>query len=161
VLDRMMRTLDARSAAGAVAFASAAVAAVDGTSASLHASDSLMADTRESDSIQQQIVRDVSAWPGVTIATHRFGGIEFRLGRRELGHLHGSRLADLPFPVRVREELVAAGRAEPHHVLPESGWVSCYIRDAGDVARVVSLFRLNYERPWTAAGSQPLQRTVR
>jgi hypothetical protein len=82
------------------------------------------------------------------IGSHRFGGIEFRLGRRELGHLHGSRLADLPFPVRVRDELVAAGRAERHHVLPESGWVSHYIHDAGDVARVVELFRLSYERPW-------------
>lgn len=100
------------------------------------------------ESIQQQIVNEVSAWPGVTLAEHRFGGIEFRLGRRELGHLHGSRVADLPFPVRVRERLVAAGRAEPHHVLPQSGWVSCYLHDASDVARVIELFRLNYERPW-------------
>lgn len=99
--------------------------------------------------IQQAITREVSGWPGVTVAAHRFGGVEFRLGRRELGHLHGDRLADLPFPVRVREELVAAGRAEPHHVLPESGWISCHIRGADDVARVIELFRLNYERPWS------------
>jgi len=101
------------------------------------------------ESIQQEIVREVSAWPDVTVGPHRFGGIEFRLGRRELGHLHGSRLADLPFPVRVRERLVAAGEAEPHHIYPESGWVSFYIHDASDVARVVGLFRLNYDRPWT------------
>jgi hypothetical protein len=100
------------------------------------------------ESIEQQIVREVSAWPDVTVGPHRFGGIEFRLGRRELGHLHGSRLADLPFPVRVRERLVAAGEAEPHHIYPESGWVSFYIHDASDVARVVGLFRLNYDRPW-------------
>lgn len=105
------------------------------------------------ESIQQQIVSEVSAWPGVTIGPHRFGGIEFRFGRRELGHLHGNRLADLPFPVRVREQLVAAGKAEPHHVLPESGWVSFYIHDARDVARVVQLFRMNYERPWVGTGS--------
>ena len=41
-------------------------------------------------------------------------------GRRELGHLHRT-FADLPFPRRVRDELVAGGRARPHHVLPESG----------------------------------------
>ena len=105
------------------------------------------------DSIQEQIVREVSAWPGVTTGAHRFGGIEFRLGRRELGHLHGSRLADLPFPVRVREELVSAGNAEPHHVLPESGWVSYYIHGTQDVARVIGLFRLNYERPWVGTRS--------
>ena len=100
------------------------------------------------ESIHQQIVREVSGWPGVTSAPHRFGGVEFRLGRRELGHLHGSRLADLPFPVRVREQLVADGKAERHHILPETGWVSYHIHDAGDVARVIALFRLNYERPW-------------
>jgi len=99
------------------------------------------------ESVHDQIVREVSAWDGVTVAPHRFGGLEFRVGRRELGHLHGSRVADLPFPVRVREGLVAAGDAELHHVLPESGWVSYYIR-GGDVAHVVGLFRLNYERPW-------------
>jgi hypothetical protein len=100
------------------------------------------------ETIQQQILREVSAWPGVTTAPHRFGGIEVRLGRRELGHLHGSRLADLPFPVRVREQLVAEGKAEPHHVLPQSGWVSYRIQDPGDAARVIALFHLNYDRPW-------------
>jgi hypothetical protein len=100
------------------------------------------------ESIGEAIVREVSAWPGVTTCRHRFGGTEFRLGRRELGHLHGSRLADLPFPLLVREQLVAAGRAEPHHIHPDSGWVSYYIRDETDVAHVVALFRMNYDRPW-------------
>jgi hypothetical protein len=103
------------------------------------------------ENIEQQIVREVSAWPGVTTVPHRFGGIEFRLGRRELGHLHGSRLADLPFPVRVREQLVAEGKAEPHHVLPHSGWISYYIGGIDDVPPVIALFRLNYDRPWIGA----------
>ena len=63
----------------------------------------------------------------------------------EIGHLHGSRMADLPFPVRMRKELVAEGKAEPHHVLPQTGWVSYYPRGPEDVPAVVELFRLNYE----------------
>jgi luciferase-like monooxygenase len=98
--------------------------------------------------IHQTIVREVSSWPGVTTGRHRFGGTEFRLGHRELGHLHGNRLADLPFPLLIRDELVARGKAEPHHIFPESGWVSYFIQDETDVVRVVDLFRLNYERPW-------------
>ena len=98
--------------------------------------------------IQQQIVREVASWPDVTVSPHRFGGVEFRVGRRELGHLHGSRWADLPFPVRVRDQLIAAGRAERHHVLPESGWVTVRIHGAEDVANVVDLFRMSYERSW-------------
>ena len=87
----------------------------------------------------------VASWQGVTAHDHRFGGIEFRFGRRELGHLHGT-IADLPFPRRVRDELVAGGRARPHHVLPESGWVTVPMRTASEVANVIELFRRNYDR---------------
>ena len=102
----------------------------------------------------ERIRREVLAWPGVEEAPHRFGGVEFRLGRREIGHLHGDRLADLPFPVRVREELVREGRARPHHVLPESGWVSFPIRGDADVPGAVALFRLSYERAVAAADAR-------
>ena len=95
-----------------------------------------------------RIEREVASWDGVTVHPHRFGGVEFRLGRRELGHLHGDRLADLPFPIAIRRELVATGRAEAHHILPKSGWVSLWIRRDADVDNVIALLRLNYERPW-------------
>jgi len=98
--------------------------------------------------IAQQIEREVKNWEGVVAEPHRFGGVEFKVGRREIGHLHGSRLADIPFPVFVKEQLVAAGKAEPHHVLPKSGWISYHIRSEDDVRTVIELFRLSYERPW-------------
>jgi len=92
-------------------------------------------------------IRDVvAAWEGVTIAPHRFGGVTFRVHHREIGHLHGDAVADLPFPVRMRRDLVAAGRAQPHHALPASGWVSHPIRSALDVPAVLALMRLNYDR---------------
>jgi hypothetical protein len=92
-------------------------------------------------------IRDaVGSWEGVEVAAHRFGGIEFRLGRRELGHLHGDRIADLPFPRRVRDELIAAGRARPHHVLPDTGWVTVALGGSRAVDEVIELFRLAYER---------------
>jgi hypothetical protein len=97
-----------------------------------------------------RIAAEVQSWPGVSSGPHRFGGVEFRLGRRELGHLHGDRFADLAFPRRVRDELVAQGRARPHHVLPDSGWVTAPI-DPERVEDVVELFRLAYERAAAAA----------
>jgi len=100
------------------------------------------------ESASERIRREVASWPGVTAAPHRFGGVEFRVGRREIGHLHGDRLADLPFPKRIRDELVSAGRAEPHHILPETGWVSYFMRTADDARGAIELFRLNYDRPW-------------
>ena len=56
----------------------------------------------------QTIEAEVTAWEGVVAAPHRFGGREYRFGTRELGHLHGDGWADLPFPVEVRDELIAA-----------------------------------------------------
>ena len=93
-----------------------------------------------------QIEREVASWEGVTAHPHRFGGIEFRLGRRELGHLHGDTLADLPFPRRIREMLVDTGRAEIHRFRPNSGWVSKPISTEEDADEAIELFRLSYER---------------
>ena len=93
-----------------------------------------------------RIERDVTAWDGVTARPHRFGGTVFVLGGHELGHLHGSRWADIRFHRGVGEMLVETGRAQPHHVLPETGWVSHQIRSTEDADEVVELFRLAYER---------------
>ena len=94
----------------------------------------------------EQIATTVSSWAGVEAVPHRFGGIEFRVGRRELGHLHGDRIADLPFPRRVRDELIAEGRAQPHHVLPDSGWVTTSIRTEAEVENAIDLFRMAHDR---------------
>jgi hypothetical protein len=94
----------------------------------------------------KRITEQVGSWDGVTFRSHRYGGVEFRLGRVELGHIHGDHLADLPFPKAMRDELLSAGRAEAHHVLPDTGWVSRRIGSDADVEDVIGLFRLNYER---------------
>lgn len=96
-------------------------------------------------SVREAVEREVSSWDGVEARPHRFGGVEFRVRGHEIGHLHGSRLADLPFPVRMRKELVAEGKAQPHHLFSQTGWVSYYPRGPEDAPAVVELFRLNYE----------------
>jgi Family of unknown function (DUF5519) len=100
--------------------------------------------------IAERIEQEVGSWEGVTVHEHRFGGVEFRLGRREIGHLHGARWADLPFQKGIRDMLVETGRAQPHHVLPHTGWVSKQIRTAEDVDEAIELFRLSYERAMVA-----------
>jgi hypothetical protein len=97
------------------------------------------------ESLREIVEREVSWWPGVETKPHRFGGVEFRVRGHEIGHLHDSRMADLPFPIRMRKELVAEGKAQPHHLLPQTGWVSYYPRGSEDASAVVELFRLNYE----------------
>jgi hypothetical protein len=94
---------------------------------------------------QASITKAVTSWAGVTVAPHRFGGAEYVIGRREIGHIHGDHLVDIPFPKKVRDEIVAAGRAQPHHILPDTGWVSFYLREANDVEKAVTLLHESYE----------------
>lgn len=93
----------------------------------------------------EKIQRTVAVWEGVSSQPHRFGGIEFRLGKREIGHLHGDLLIDIPFPRKVRDELIESGRVAAHHILPESGWVSFYIRREEDIDEAIGLLNLSLE----------------
>ena len=108
-----------------------------------------------SESIAAQIQREVASWPGVTVQSTSHGMVFFHVGQREIGHLHGSQLADVPFPVRIREKLVAAGKADLHYIHPKSGWITYYIRGEGDVEAIVDLLRLNLDRPWLNRKSDP------
>ena len=86
------------------------------------------------------------SWPGVTSGPHPFGGTEFQVNGREMGHMHGGRFVDLPFPMSIRNQLVKDGRALPHHVLPNSGWVTFLINEEADITSLIRLFRKQYER---------------
>jgi Family of unknown function (DUF5519) len=105
----------------------------------------------------ERIEAEVGAWPGVEVGPHRFGGVEFRYGRRELGHLHGDRFADLPVGRTTRDELIDSGRGRPHHALPDSGWVTVPMQSAEGERTVVELLRAAYER----ALAQQEKRAVR
>ncbi len=47
--------------------------------------------------ILEKIKKEILGWPNVTAEQHKYGGVEFRLNKREMGHIHGDSLADLPF----------------------------------------------------------------
>lgn len=96
--------------------------------------------------ISDVIERELVSWPDVTVGEHRFGGRAFRVGKIEIGHLHGNTVADLPFPRAERDELVASGKVSSHHHLPDSGWVSFYFHGEEDIPFALALFRRNYER---------------
>lgn len=87
----------------------------------------------------------VSRWPGVAVDSHdRGGGREFTLDGREIGHVHRGELVDIPFTERVRDILITENRAEKHHVLPDSGWVSYRVQSDEDVEEALWLLRIAY-----------------
>ena len=100
----------------------------------------------ETPSLSAAVRRELLAHPDVTEGAHRFdGGAVFLLGRRELGHLHGEHVADIPLPPHIRDALLAEGRIAPEHVVADSDWVSRRVAGPGDVAQIVELFRISYE----------------
>ncbi|WP_083860860.1 luciferase domain-containing protein [Natrialba asiatica] len=92
-----------------------------------------------------QIESTVSEWPGVEVGSHdRGGGREFTLDGREIGHVHRGQLVDIPFAKRVRDILIEEERAEKHHVMPDSGWVSYRVRSDEDIEGALWLLRVAY-----------------
>lgn len=97
-----------------------------------------------STSIARRVEAAAVGWPDVTVRDHRFGGREFRLGTREIGHLHGDRQADIAYPRPIRDAVVGAGLADPHHLFPDSGWTTYHVGGPGAANRIVDLLRLSY-----------------
>jgi hypothetical protein len=98
----------------------------------------------------ERITEEVTSWPGVTAGPGRRGEFAFKVGGREIGHLHGDRSAHFGFPKAVWRELREQGRIEPHPVFPDKeGPAARRILDDADVRDVIALLRLNYDRTTT------------
>jgi Family of unknown function (DUF5519) len=94
-----------------------------------------------------QITDEVTGWPDIETGFGRRGEFAFRLGRREIGHLHGDHAAHFSFPRQVWHELHDAGRIVDHPVFPgRVGPAGRRIESDEDVRDVISLLRLNYDR---------------
>ena len=95
----------------------------------------------------QQIIEEVTSWPGVKAGPGDRGEFAFKLGRREIGHLHGDHAAHFSFPKRVWADLMEQGRVVHHPVFPDSqGPAARRMEDEADVRDVIALLRLNYDR---------------
>jgi hypothetical protein len=98
-------------------------------------------------SASQDITQEVASWPGVHAGPGPRGEFGFRVGGRELGHLHGDYVAHFSFPKKVGLSLREQDRVVDHPVFPgKPGFAARAIRDEADVRDVVALMRLNYDR---------------
>jgi hypothetical protein len=95
----------------------------------------------------QRITAEVTSWPGVEAGTGERGEFGFRVGRHEIGHLHGDRAAHFGFPRDVGAGLREQGRVGPHPVNPHSTKLAARrIENDEDVRDVIELMRMNYDR---------------
>ncbi|MBA2376484.1 MAG: luciferase family protein [Rubrobacteraceae bacterium] len=99
---------------------------------------------------------EILGWPGIEKEMRADGIIGegevaiYNFGRRHIGHIHHDGVADIQFPKELHDELVSAGRAEPHRGgFPKV--VSFRIRNEGDIPELIGLFRTSYERAKAAS----------
>jgi hypothetical protein len=119
------------------------------------------------DELLAMIEREMLDWPGVSKETHRGGqgrggfrvppATVYKFGRRQIGHIHDTGVADLTFTREIHDQLISDGRAKPHGA-GFAGVVSYHIREPEDVPGVVELFRMGYERAKAAAERREGQR---
>jgi hypothetical protein len=103
-----------------------------------------------------RVEREVLRWPGATSESGRFGATSFRYGKREIGHIHHDRVADLPVTTEMREDILTRGRARLHRA-GVKGYISYPLEDREDVLVVLEILGRNYDRAKAAAerrGSQ-------
>ena len=87
----------------------------------------------------------VRRWPDMRVGIHRLGGIGFFFRGRESSHIHGNGLLDCFVGRANRDALVASGRALPHHVFPNSGWISFWIEGENEIQAALELIRIANE----------------
>ena len=90
---------------------------------------------------------------GSARARGRRGEFAFKVGHREIGHLHGDHAAHFFFPKDIWAELFEQGQVSYHPVFPDKrGPAARRIEDEDDVRDVIELMRLNYHRVVTRHG---------
>jgi hypothetical protein len=92
----------------------------------------------------ERLIEDVATWPGVTVGEHRFGGTEWLVGPREVGHVHAWGMLDIAYLRALRDALVEEGQTGVHHLLDQSGWTTFYVQEAEDYDHARWLVRLSY-----------------
>jgi hypothetical protein len=95
----------------------------------------------------ERITEEVTSWPGVEAGPGSRGEFGFRVGAKEIGHLHGDHAAHFGFPREIGAELREQGRVGPHPVNRHSTKMAARrIESDADVEDVIELMRLNYDR---------------
>lgn len=95
----------------------------------------------------EQIIDEVTSWPGVEAGPGGRGEFAFKVGGHEIGHLHRDHAAHFSFPAKVGLALKEEGRVVDHPVFPgKPGPAARQIEGEADVRDVLELLRLNYDR---------------
>jgi hypothetical protein len=96
--------------------------------------------------IIDDIEEEVLSWKGTSARLHKFGGLQFDVNGKEIGHIHGNGLLDILFNRETKSKLITEKRVVEHHIFKNSGWISFYIKSPEQKAEAVRLLRESYDQ---------------
>jgi len=105
----------------------------------------------------EKLEHEVLSWPKVSVHPHRFGGLEFRFGAAEIGHVHAGGVVDIPFTRSIHDVLLREGLVEEHRWVPNSGWITFRLGNSKELNHAVWLLRLSYLRYALKTADDPHQ----
>ena len=91
-----------------------------------------------------EIENEILTWENSSTRIHRFGGIQFDIGKKEIGHIHSNGLMDILFSKAIKERLIQEGKVTEHHTFKNSGWISFYIKTKEDKELALQLLKFSY-----------------
>jgi len=98
-------------------------------------------------SAAQRIIAEALRWPGVERAAGHLGSVALLFDQRELGHLHGDVVADVPLPHgSPLGEIEDAAASVEQRESPARGWVSVSLDTEQGMQNALALLRDNYKQ---------------
>ncbi len=97
-----------------------------------------------------EIENEVLSWNNTTVHLHKFGGIQFDVNKKEIGHIHSNGILDILFSREIKTQLIKQGKATEHHTIKNSGWITLHIKTDEDKITAIQLLRDSYSRKFTS-----------
>ncbi len=91
-----------------------------------------------------EIESEILSWENTSASIHKFGGLQFDVKNKEIGHIHGNGLLDILFSREIKMDLLKNGSVKEHHTFKDSGWISFLIRKEEDKKYAIELLRRSY-----------------
>ena len=91
-----------------------------------------------------EIESEVLSWENTSAHLHKFGGIQFDVKEKEIGHIHGNGLLDVLFSKEIKAVLLKDGKAKEHYIFKNSGWISFRVQNEEDKKYALRLLRESY-----------------
>lgn len=98
---------------------------------------------KSNEELHQELRQRILALPGVTERPN--AGIHedaFFVGRTMFMHIHGHGHCDIQLPLDRQQQVLAQGRALPHHWAPEKGFVTSLVTDERTLEAAMELIQI-------------------